>query len=54
MIVLTVKFSGKNVFLKLESKHNFDAYFHPLRKIVLKLFDDKCKAKAFEILTQTY
>ena len=29
--------------------HNFDTYFHPLRNIVLKLFDDKCKAKACEI-----
>ena len=28
-------------FLKLENIHNFDTYFHPLRNIVLKLFDDK-------------
>ena len=28
-------------FLKLEDIHNFDTYFHPLRNIVLKLFDDK-------------
>ena len=34
--------------------HNFDTYFHPLRNIVLKLFDDKCKAKACEILTQSF
>ena len=43
----------KNAFLKLENMHNFDTYFHPLRNIVLKLFDDKCKAKACEILTQS-
>ena len=28
-------------FLKLENIHNFDTYFHPLRNIVLKLFDDE-------------
>ena len=28
-------------FLKLENIHNSDTYFHPLRNIVLKLFDDK-------------
>ena len=28
-------------FLKLENIHDFDTYFHPLRNIVLKLFDDK-------------
>ena len=33
--------------------HNFNIYFHPLRNIVLKLFDDNCKAKAREILTQS-
>ena len=49
--VLTIKFSKKkkkkkpwflpkNAFLKLETIHNFDTYFHPLRNIVLKLFDD--------------
>ena len=27
-------------FLKLENIHNFDTYLHPLRNIVLKLFDD--------------
>ena len=46
-------FLPKNAFLKLESMHNFNTYFHPLRNIVLKLFDDKCKAKACEILTQS-
>ena len=57
--VLAIKFSEKtwflpkNAFLKLENMHNFDTYFHPLRNIVLKLFDDKCKAKACEILTQS-
>ena len=44
----------RHVFLKLENIHNFDTYFHPLRNIVLKLSDDKCKAKASEILTQSY
>ena len=39
----------KNAILKLENIHNFDTYFHPLRNIVLKLFDDKCKAKVCEI-----
>ena len=43
----------KNAFLKLENMHNFDTYFQPLRNIVLKLFDDKYKAKACEILTQS-
>ena len=48
-------FFAKNcLFLKLENIQNFDTYFHPLRNIVLKLFDDKCKAKACEILTQSY
>ena len=46
--------SAKNAFLKLENIHNFDTYVHPLRNIVLKLFDDKCKAKACGILTQSY
>ena len=45
---------AKNAFLKLENIHNFDTYFHPLRNIVLKLFNDKCIAKACEILTQSY
>ena len=40
----------KNAFLKLENIHNLNTYFHPLRNIVLKLFYDKCKAKACEIL----
>ena len=40
----------KNAFLKLENIHNLDTYFHPLRNIVWKLFDDKCIAKACEIL----
>ena len=40
----------KKAFLKLENIHNFDTYFHPPRNIVLKLFDDKCKAKACEIV----
>ena len=40
----------KTAFLKLENIHNLDTYFHPLRNIVLKLFDDKCTAKACEIL----
>ena len=59
-IVLTIKCSkknmnfAKNVFLKFENILNFDTYFHLLRNIVLKLFDDKCKAKACEILTQSY
>ena len=47
-------FCKKNTFLKLKNIHNFDTYFHPLRYIVLKLFDDKCKAKTCEILTQSY
>ena len=34
--------------------HNFDTYFHQVKNIVLKLFDDKCIAKACEILTQSY
>ena len=45
---------AKNAFLKLENIHNCDIYFHPLRNFVLKLVDDKCKAKACEILTQSY
>ena len=47
-------FAKKIALLKLENIHNFDTYFHPLRNIVLKPFDDKCKAKACEILTQSY
>ena len=47
-------FCQNNAFLKLENIHNFDAFFHPLRNIVLKLFDDKCKAKACENFTQAY
>ena len=47
-------FLPKNAFSKLENIHNFDTYFQPLRNIVLKLFDDKCKSKACEILTQSY
>ena len=47
-------FAKKNTFLKLENIHNFNIYFHPLRSIVLKLFDNKCEAKACEILTQSY
>ena len=38
------KIFSKNMiclFLKLENIHNFDTYFHPLRNIVLKMFDDK-------------
>ena len=34
-------FWPKTPFLKLENIHNFDTYFHPLRNVVLKLFDDK-------------
>ena len=45
---------AKNAFLKLENIPNFDTYFHPLRNIVLKLFDDKCEAKTCEILTRSY
>ena len=58
--VLTIKFSGKtwflpkNAFLKLENIHTFDTHFYPLRNIVLKLFDNKCKTKACEIFTQSY
>ena len=39
-----------------ESIHNFNTKptTHPLRNIVLKLFDDKCKAKAYEILRGDY
>ena len=44
----------KKAFLKLENIHKFDTCFHPLRNNVLKLFDDKCKVKACEILTQSY
>ena len=57
--MLTIKFAKKhdfcpkNAFLKLENIHNVDTYFHPLRNIVMKLFDDKCKTKACEILTQS-
>ena len=47
-------FEEKNDFLKLENIPNFDTYFHPLRNIVLKLFDDRCKAKACGILPQSY
>ena len=43
----------KKAFSKLENIHNFDTYFHPLRNIVLKRFDDKCKAKTCTILTQS-
>ena len=32
--------------------HNFDTNFHPLRSIVLKLFDGEYKAKTCKILTQ--
>ena len=45
---------AKNAFLKLENIHKFDTHFHPLRDIVLKLLDNKWKAKACEILTQSY
>ena len=41
----------KNDVLKLENIHNFDTYFHPLKNIVLELFDE-CKANTCEILTQ--
>ena len=34
--------------------HNFDTHFHQLRNIALKVFDDKYKAKACEIVTQSY
>ena len=47
-------FLSRNAFLKFENIYNFDTYFHPLRNIVLKRFDDKCKARACEILTQSY
>ena len=47
-------FLPKNVFLKLENLQYFDTYFDPLKNIVLKLFDDKCKAKTCEILTRSY
>ena len=40
----------KKAFLTLENIPNWDTYFHPLRNIVLKLLDYKCKAKACEIL----
>ena len=46
--------SAKNAFLKLENIHNFETNFHPLRSIVLKLSDNKRKAKACKILTQMY
>ena len=36
---------ANNPFLKLENIRNFDTYFHPLRNIVLKLFDDNIKQK---------
>ena len=45
---------AKNAFLKLENIHTFDTYFHPIRNIVFKLFDSRCKAKARDILTQSY
>ena len=44
-------FLQTNAFLKLENIHNFATYFHPLRNIVLKLFNDKYKAKACEFNT---
>ena len=47
-------FAKKKAFLKLENMHNFDTFFHPLRNIVSKLFNDIYKAKACEILTQSY
>ena len=50
MIFEKKKKQKKPAFLKLENIHNLDTYFHPLRNIVLKLFDDKCKAKVCEIL----
>ena len=40
----------KNRLFKAGNIHNLDTYFHPLRNIVLKLFNDKCKAKVCEIL----
>ena len=46
-------FAKKRLF-KAWNIHYFDTYFHPLRNIVLKLFDDKYKAKACKILTQSY
>ena len=46
-------FAKKRLFKAWKYMHNFNTYFHPLRNIVLKLFDDKCKAKACEILTQS-
>ena len=49
-----ILFLPQIAFLKLLNMHNFDTYFHPLRIIVLKLFDDKSKAKACKILTQSY
>ena len=54
MIFAKKKKKKKTAFLKLENIHNFDTYFHPLENIVLKLFEDKCKAKVGEILTQSY
>ena len=47
-------FFAKKCLLKLENIHNFDTYFHVLRNIVLKLFDNECKAKACKILAQSY
>ena len=37
-------------FLKLEKIHNFDTHFHPLRNIVLKLFDDKIMQTKYMIV----
>ena len=42
---------AKNCLFQAWKYTYFDTYFHPLRNIVLKLFDDKCKAKTCEILT---
>ena len=44
----------KIAFLKLENIHKYDINFLLLRNIVLKLFDNKCKVKACEILTQQW
>ena len=53
--VLNIKYSTKTWFLtktaslKLEKIHNYNTYFHLTTSIVLKLFDDKCTAKACKI-----
>ena len=45
---------AKNAFLKLENIHNFDTYFHPLKKLFWNCLMINVKQKHVEILTQSY